>query len=56
MTTDKKPKYLYTPHKCRVENCKGRLVDPPETYSKWAYWWGLPHRGWRNKPQPEEGK
>jgi len=25
-------------HKTRIENCKGRKIDPEKEYNKWAYW------------------
>jgi hypothetical protein len=41
-------------HKCVAAKCPGVLVDPPESYGKWAYWWGNEkgRRGWHNKPNP----
>lgn len=52
MTTRKN--LLSRDHKTRTEKCKGRMVDPPESYGKWAYWWAgssIQDRGWRNRPR-----
>jgi hypothetical protein len=45
---------LSKPHKCLFANCKGTLLDPPESYGKYAYWWGdtvTKDQGWHNKPK-----
>jgi len=44
---------LSKPHKCFTAKCKGTLVDPPNTYGKWAYWWGDGSNGWHNSPKPD---
>ncbi|QIG71219.1 hypothetical protein EVB32_112 [Rhizobium phage RHph_TM39] len=48
---------LSTPHRCLVSKCKGSLVDPKDSYGKYAYWWGkVDHprdSGWHNAPRPE---
>jgi hypothetical protein len=41
-------------HKCVASKCKGILVDPPESYGHWAYWYGDKKDGWHSKPQKKK--
>lgn len=51
-------KDLSKPHRALTAKLKGTMVDPPETYGTWAYWWGDVENprdsGWHNAPRPKE--
>lgn len=43
-------KAMRTCKRALLRSLRGRLVDPSQTYDKWAYWCGAERNGWRAYP------